>query len=97
MIAPLNNYGPLRKEWESWFRINQRRLRSFRQVANAAGIATSKLTQAVNDGVASETIRAALVAAGIPDRLIPLPTDNRALAGIVFAQRKELESLRQRF
>lgn len=90
MNAKIKEYGPLRKKWERFFAVNQGGLKSIRQTAECAGLHHRVLSRAIEDGVASETIRTALVDLGIPADLIPLPTCNRTLAGIIYQQQEML-------
>lgn len=63
---------------------------SIRGVAGRAGVDYTQLAKAINTGVASETIRSALSDLGIPADLIPLPTCNRTLAGVIYQQQEML-------
>lgn len=92
MNANLKEYGPLRKKWERHFAISQSGPKSIRQTAERAGICYRALARAIEDGVGSETIRQALLSIGTPEDLIPLPTCNRTLAGIIYQQQEMLNS-----
>lgn len=90
MNVKIKEFGPLRKKWERFFAINQGGLKSIRQTAERAGLHHRVLARAIEDGVGSESIRQALSDMGIPAELIPLPTCNRTLAGIIYQQQELL-------
>ena len=55
-----------------------------------AGLTAQQLTKAINEGVASANLRAALESIGIPDHLIPLPSCARTLAGMYYRAQEQL-------
>jgi len=87
MSQRIQKNGILRNKWDKY--LSQYK-DSIRGVAGRAGVDYTQLAKAINTGVASETIRAALSDLGIPADLIPLPTCNRTLAGIIYQQQEML-------
>jgi len=91
MNANIKEFGPLRKKWERYFAVNQNGLKSIRQTATRAGLCYRPLARAIEDGVGSDAIRAALKSINIPEELIPLPTCTRTLAAMVYQQQEILD------
>lgn len=87
MSQRIQKNGILRNKWDRW--LSQYK-DSIRGVAGRAGVDYTQLAKAINTGVGSESIRQALSDLGIPAELIPLPTCNRTLAGIIYQQQEML-------
>lgn len=95
MSQTIKKYGPLRKKWERSLGQKSFRWRSIREVAMDAEVTPQQLTKAINDGVASSNIRAALESIGIPEHLIPLPCCARTLAGMYFEAQERLDQIQK--
>jgi len=87
MSQRIQKIGILRNKWDKWM---SQYKDSIRGVAGRAGVDYTQLAKAINTGVASENIRQALIAINMPEDLIPLPTCNRTLAGIIYQQQEML-------
>lgn len=87
MSHTIQKNGILRNKWDRYLAQYKD---SIRGVAGRAGVDYTQLAKAINTGVASETVRTALSDLGIPADLIPLPTCNRTLAGIIYQQQEML-------
>lgn len=88
MSQRIQKIGILRNKWDRWLSRNKD---CIRDVAGRAGVEYTQLARAINNGVASETIRQALARIGVPNELIPLPTCNRTLAAMVYQQQEALD------
>lgn len=85
MSRTLQKNSILRNLWDRYLRQYKD---SIREVARRAGLDHTTLSRAINAGVASEPVREALIAAGIPLHLIPLPNCSTTLAGMILEARE---------